>query len=190
MRIPGSLEASVKMLSRGAAAIGNFDGVHLGHQALFEAARRGAASLGGPVCALTFEPHPARVLAPAYAPPLICELSRKRELIAACGVTDLVEQPFTPQFAATQPARFGQMLIATGVGEVVVGHDFTYGNGRAATTDSLRVGLEERGVRLHVVPPVSATGVVCSSTKVREFVLEGREVAANMILGRPFPLAA
>ncbi len=188
MRIHSSLEASVNLLTRGAVAIGNFDGVHLGHQALFEAARRGAASLGGPVCALTFEPHPARVLAPAYAPPLICELSRKRELIAACGVTDLVEQPFTPQFAATEPARFVEMLIATGVGEVVVGHDFTYGKGRAGTVDSLRVGLEERGVRLHVVPPVSVNGVVCSSTKVREFVLEGRVEAANMLLGRPFDL--
>jgi riboflavin kinase/FMN adenylyltransferase len=188
MRIHSSLEASVKMLSRGAAAIGNFDGVHLGHQALFEAARRAAASLGGPVCALTFEPHPARVLAPAYAPPLICEVSRKRELIAACGVTDLVEQPFTPQFAATEPARFVEMLIATGVGEVVVGHDFTYGKGRAGTVDSLRVALEKRGVRLHLVPPVSVNGVVCSSTKVREFVLEGRVEAANMLLGRPFDL--
>ncbi len=188
MRIHSSLEASVNLLTRGAVAIGNFDGVHLGHQALFEAARHGAASLGGPVCALTFEPHPARVLAPAYAPPLICELSRKRELIAACGVTDLVEQPFTPQFAATEPARFVEMLIATGVGEVVVGHDFTYGKGRAGTVDSLRVGLEERGVRLHVVPPVSVNGVVCSSTKVREFVLEGRVEAANMLLGRPFDL--
>src|SRR5260370_19237319 len=188
MRIPGSLEASVKMLSRGAAAIGNFDGVHLGHQALFEAAGRAGASLGGPVCAVTVEPHPARVLAPAYAPPLICELSRKRDLIAACGVTDLVEQPFTPQFAATEPARFVEMLNATGVGEVVVGHDFTYGKGRAGTVDSLRVGLEERGVRLHVVPPVSVNGVVCSSTKVREFVLEGRVEAANMLLGRPFDL--
>lgn len=188
MRIHSSLEASVNRLARGAVAIGNFDGVHLGHQALFEAARRAAAALGGPVCALTFEPHPAKLLAPDYAPPLICELPRKRELIAGCGVTDLVEQPFTLQFAATESARFVEMLLATGVGEVVVGHDFTYGKGRAGTVDSLRVALEERGVRLRIVPPVSAKGLLCSSTKVREFVLEGRVEAANMLLGRPFDL--
>ena len=187
MRIHSGLETSVNRLTGGAVAIGNFDGVHLGHQALFAAARRDAGK--GPVAALTFEPHPARLLAPQYAPPLICELPRKRELIAACGVTDLIEQPFTPAFAATEPARFVEMLLATGVAEVVVGHDFTYGKGRAGTVESLRLATEERGVRLHVVAPVTVGGLVCSSTKVREFVLEGRVEAANMLLGRPFDLS-
>ena len=185
MRIHNGLAASVHSFTSGAVAIGNFDGVHLGHQALFAAAAEDAA---GPVCALTFEPHPARLLAPEYAPPLICELPRKRELIAACGVTDLVEQPFDAQFAATSPARFVEMLLATGAGEVVVGHDFTYGKGRSGTASSLRAVLEERGVKLRLVDPVTVNGLVCSSTKVREFVLEGRVEAANMLLGRPFDL--
>ena len=185
MRIHQSLTGSVDRLTRGALAIGNFDGVHLGHQALFATARRDAR---GPVCALTFEPHPARLLAPQYAPPLICALPRKRELLASCGVSDLVEQPFDPEFMATAPARFVEQIIATGVGEVVVGHDFTYGKARAGTVHSLRFLLEERGVRLQVVPPVAVNGLVCSSTKVREFVLEGRVEAANMLLGRPFDL--
>ena len=188
MRIHTSLRGSVNRLTHGAVAIGNFDGVHLGHQALFEEARRAARGLGGPVCALTFEPHPARVLAPDYAPPLICEPPRKRELLAGCGVEELVEQPFDKEFMSTAPTQFVEDLIATRVGEVVVGHDFTYGKARAGKVDSLRVGLEERGVRLHVVPPVSVNGLVCSSTKVREFVLEGRVEAANMLLGRPFDL--
>lgn len=188
MRIHSSLQGSVNRLTRGAIAIGNFDGVHLGHQALFEAARRDAKLLGGSVCALTFEPHPARLLAPQYAPPLICELPRKRELLAGCGVEELIEQPFDAAFMATPPGRFVEDLIATGAGEIVVGHDFTYGKGRAGTVESLRVALEERGVRLHVVAPVAVNGLVCSSTKVREFVLEGRVEAANMLLGRPFDL--
>ncbi len=185
MRIHQSLSGSVDRLTRGAVAIGNFDGVHLGHQALFAVARRNAF---GPVCALTFEPHPARLLAPQYAPPLICALPRKRELLAACGVAELVEQPFDAAFMARAPSEFVEQLIASGVGEVVVGHDFTYGKARAGTVESLRFMLEERGVRLHVVPPVAVNGLVCSSTKVREFVLEGRVEAANMLLGRPFDL--
>jgi riboflavin kinase/FMN adenylyltransferase len=185
MRIHNGLAASVQSLTSGAVAIGNFDGVHLGHQALFAAAAEDAA---GPVCALTFEPHPARLLAPEYAPPLICELPRKRELIASCGVTDLVEQPFDAQFAATSPARFVEMLLATGLAEVVVGHDFTYGKGRTGTAASLAAALNERGVKLRLVSPVTVNGLVCSSTKVREFVLEGRVEAANMLLGRPFDL--
>ncbi|MCA1829407.1 MAG: riboflavin biosynthesis protein RibF [Myxococcales bacterium] len=185
MRIHQSLGESVNRLTRGAMAIGNFDGVHLGHQALFHAARRDAE---GPVCALTFEPHPARLLAPQYAPPLICELPRKRELLAEQGVKELIEQPFDAAFMATEAPAFVEMLIATGATEVVVGHDFTYGKARAGTVDSMRLALEERGVKLHVVPPVAVNGLVCSSTKVREFVLEGRVEAANMLLGRPFDL--
>jgi len=185
MRIHPGLAAATGALKGSAVAIGNFDGVHLGHQALFAVARRDAR---GPACALTFEPHPARLLAPAYAPPLICERPRKRELIAACGITDLVEQPFDADFAATPPLRFVEMVVATGVAEVVVGHDFTYGKARAGTADTLRDSLAGRGVRLHVVPPVAVNGLVCSSTKVREFVLEGRVEAANMLLGRPFDL--
>lgn len=185
MRIHNGLAAAVRALTGGAVAIGNFDGVHLGHQALFGAARRDAA---GPASALTFEPHPARLLAPEYAPPLICEKHRKRELIAACGISDLVEQPFDRAFAGTDPMDFVEMVVATGVAEVVIGHDFTYGKGRAGTVETLREALGARGVRLHVVQPVTVNGLVCSSTKVREFVLEGRVEAANMLLGRPFDL--
>src|ERR1700694_3761554 len=190
MRIHDGLSASVGKLTGGAVAIGNFDGVHLGHQALFAAARRDAR---GPTSALTFEPHPARLLPPAslprpYAPPLICEKPRKRELIAAAGVTDLIEQPFDAAFAATGPEQFVDMVAATGVAEVVVGHDFTYGKARAGTVETLRGSLGARGVQLRVVSPVAVNGLVCSSTKVREFVLEGRVEAANMLLGRPFDL--
>jgi riboflavin kinase / FMN adenylyltransferase len=185
MRIHPGLAAAAGALQGGAMAIGNFDGVHLGHQALFAAVGRDAR---GPAAALTFEPHPARLLAPRYAPPLICERPRKQELIAGCGISDLVEQPFDAAFAATPPSSFVEMIVATGIAEVVVGHDFTYGKARAGTVETLRVSLAERAVRLHVVSPVAVDGLVCSSTKVREFVLEGRVEAAAMLLGRPFDL--
>ena len=184
MRIYQGLSDAVRKLKGSAIAIGNFDGVHLGHQALFGEARKSGRS----AAALTFEPHPARLLAPEYAPPLICERPRKLELLEAQGVTDLVEQRFDQAFMATEPAAFVEMLIQTGVAEVVVGQDFTYGKARRGTASSLRLTLEERGVKLHVVPPVAVNGLVCSSTKIREFVLEGRVEAANMLLGRPFDL--
>jgi riboflavin kinase/FMN adenylyltransferase len=188
MRIHPGIALADTRLTHGALAIGNFDGVHVGHRALFEAARKLAQASAGPSCALTFEPHPARVLAPEYAPKLICSPERKRELLAQAGVEDLIEQPFDRAFMSLSPDAFVELLIATGVSAVVVGHDFTYGRARSGTVESLRRALEERGVRLHVVPPVTVNGLVVSSTKIREFILAGRVEAANMLLGRPFDL--
>ena len=188
MRIHPGIAAARSRLTRGAVAIGNFDGVHLGHRALFEAARNLSQVSGGPCCALTFEPHPARLLAPEYAPKLICSRPRKHELLAHAGVDDLVEQPFDRGFMALSPDDFVDLVIGTGVAAVVVGHDFTYGRARSGSVESLRRALEERGVRLHVVAPVAVNGLVVSSTKIREFILAGRVEAANMLLGRPFDL--
>src|SRR5205823_1026738 len=188
MRIHSGIAASARRLTRGAIAIGNFDGVHLGHRGLFDAARASARALGGPASALTFEPHPARLLAPDYAPPLISSPSRKRELLAEAGVEELVVQPFDRSFAGTEPERFVELLAATGVGEVIVGHDFTYGRERGGTVDTLRQGLAPLGVRLHLVAPITVHGLVVSSTKIREFTLEGRVEAAAQLLGRPFDL--
>jgi len=188
MRIHSGIAASARRLTRGALAIGNFDGVHLGHRGLFAAATGAAQRQGGPSCALTFEPHPARLLAPQYAPPLICTRARKRELLAFAGVDELVEQPFDRAFAQTAPDAFVDLLLATGVATIVVGHDFTYGRERRGTVETLRTALEQCAVRLHVVPAVTVHGLVVSSTKIREFTLEGRVEAAAQLLGRPFDL--
>ena len=188
MRIHSGIAGSAGRLTRGALAIGNFDGVHLGHRGLFDAAKASARKLGGPSSVLTFEPHPARLLAPEYAPPLISSPARKRELLAEAGVEELVVQPFDRAFAGTEPERFVDLLAATGACEVVVGHDFTYGRERAGTVDTLRASLAGRGLRLHVVAPIRVHGLVVSSTKIREFTLEGRVEAAAQLLGRPFDL--
>jgi riboflavin kinase / FMN adenylyltransferase len=188
MRIQGGLASCVGRLTSGAIAVGNFDGVHLGHRGLFDAALAAARELSGPAAALTFEPHPARVLAPDYAPPRIATLSRKRELCAALGLQVLVEEPFDRRFAAVEPGAFVDLIAKTGVVRVIVGPDFTYGRDRKGTVDSLRAELAERRIKLHVVPPITVHGLVVSSTKVREFALEGRVEAAAALLGRPFDL--
>src|SRR5262249_25833893 len=148
---------------RGAIAIGNFDGVHVGHRALFLTARGAAAQHGGPACALTFEPHPAQVLAPQYAPPLISSPLRQRELMAEAGVEDAVVQRFDREFARTEAGDFVERLLATGVSEVVVGQDFTYGRDRKGDVHTLEAALAARGVRLHLVPPITVGGMVASS---------------------------
>ena len=188
MRIHPGLFSAVGHLPRGAVAIGNFDGVHVGHRALFAAARVSADRAGGRLCALTFDPHPAVVLAPQYAPPAIGQLSRKLELFAEAGVEEAVVQRFDHDFSRTSAADFVSQLAATGVSTVVVGQDFTYGKDRGGDASMLRASLGDVGVELNLVRPVTVEGLVASSTKVREFILEGRLDAAKALLGRPLDL--
>lgn len=168
-----------------ALALGNFDGVHLGHQALFAEARRQAPL----AAALTFHPHPGKVLQPALAPRLITLLPRKLELMEACGLGAVVVQPFTLEYARSSPAQFeASLLDELGARHLVVGSDFTYGAARGGDVETLRQAAAARGAQVHVVPPVTVDGLVASSSKVREYVLEGRVAAAAMLLGRPFDL--
>src|SRR5579871_2034267 len=161
-------------LTRHALALGNFDGVHVGHQALFREARD-----HGPAAVFTFQPHPGKVLQPELAPKLITPLARKLELIESLGVAAVVVQPFSQEYARTPASVFeGALLDTLGVRALVAGADFTYGAGRAGTCESLRAAAAKRGGALHTVPPVTVDGVVASSSKIREYILEGRVSAA------------
>jgi riboflavin kinase/FMN adenylyltransferase len=176
-------------LRRSAVAIGNFDGVHLGHRRLAEIAREDAAARGARAAVLTFDPHPVRVLRPALAPPLLTPLARKLELLEEIGLDAAVVQPFDLGYAGTPAEEFVGRDLAGRLGceVVVVGHDFTAGRERARV-DALRPLLAARGVRLHVVSPVEEGGLVVSSTKIREFLLEGNVEAAALLLTRPYDL--
>ena len=169
-----------------AVAIGNFDGVHLGHQRLFAEAVTHARALGGESIVLTFDPHPARLLSPRYAPPLIATRERKLELIAEAGIDLCVVEPFDRALASLSPREFIERIVvgALGAGHVCVGYDFTFGKDRGGSGALLRELGAALGFGVSVIEPVSEGGMVCSSTKVREFVLEGRVEGAALLLGR------
>ena len=179
-------EAGASGSLRGCAVvIGNLDGVHLGHQRLLALARERARARGSRPAVLTFDPHPVRVLRPQLAPPLVTPLSRKLELLAEHGMEAVVVQPFDLAYAATPAAEFVARDLAgrLGCAEVVVGYDFTAGHERARV-DALRPLLAARGIALNVVEPVTSDGLTVSSTKVREFLLEGKVEAAALLLTR------
>jgi riboflavin kinase/FMN adenylyltransferase len=185
MKLFSSLEDASDGSLRGCAiCLGNFDGVHLGHQALFaEAATHGA------VVALTFQPHPGKVLQPQLAPRLIVSQARKLELLEAHGVSSVIVQPFSTDYARTTPEAFeGALFDGVRARTVVVGYDFTYGVKRAGTVQTLERAAQTSGAQLKTVEAVSLEGVVVSSSKIREYVLEGRVEAAATLLGRPFDL--
>jgi len=183
MKVYHSIDQA-KDLAGCAVALGNFDGVHVGHQALFAEAKR-----CGPAVALTFWPHPGKILQPDLAPKLIAGLPRKLELFEAYGLEAAIVQPFSLDYARTPPAVFeAAVLDGLKARDLVVGTDFTYGARRAGTDETLRAAAAARGASVHVVAPVTVDGVVVSSSKVREYILEGRVSATHRLLGRYFDL--
>jgi len=188
MEIVRGYSALPRRLRSPVVAIGNFDGVHRGHAHIFRHAEELARELATDAesVVLTFEPHPAKVLAPSFAPPLITSLDRKLELIAGEGIDVTVVQPFDRAFAALSPEQFIDDVLVNGLGArcVCVGYDFTFGQKRSGTIALLEALGRARGFAVNVASAFTVDDMVCSSTKVREFVLEGRVDGAAILLGR------
>jgi riboflavin kinase/FMN adenylyltransferase len=172
---------------RGAAvAIGNFDGVHLGHRALIARARELAAPRDALTVVLTFDPHPAALLAPARAPRMLTSIARRIELLAEAGVDAVVVEPFTRELAGIAPSAFVGDIVVSGLRAraVVVGYNFSYGQGRAGTVDTLRAHGAGAGLEVAIVPAVTVDGEVAASTKIRGHLHAGELARAERMLGR------
>jgi riboflavin kinase/FMN adenylyltransferase len=171
-----------------AVAVGNFDGVHRGHQALVALAVRDARAAGGTSVVLTFEPHPARVLSPDRAPVSLTTLDQKAEILAALGVDRLAVLPFTVELSRREPEDFARDVLhqALGARVVVVGSSFRFGRGRSGDLATLRRFGETLGFQVHGLRPVIARGGPISSTRIREALSRGAVDAAKDFLGRRF----
>ena len=186
MKIYSSLDEIERPFNNPALTIGNFDGVHLGHQALFKKVVEIANKRGGDKVALTFHPHPMKVLRPDNPPKLICTLEQKVELIMASGIEHLICLPFTRQFAKTSAREFVEEILynTIGVQDLVVGYDYACGRGREGDINFLKKMGERLGFNVHVIPPVKIDGIVVSSTVIREFVKAGNMKMVRKMLGR------
>lgn len=167
-------------------ALGNFDGVHLGHQAIFHQVRSRAQAIQGTAMVFTFEPHPLRVVRPEQAPPLLTTFEQKMQLIAAEGIEVGLRVPFTDVFAQQQPGEFIQDILCRqiGVRELVVGYDFRFGHKRAGTVDLLQEAAATHGYQVTVVPAISVAGLTVSSSNIRQLVQQGAVADASRLLGR------
>ena len=174
-----------------AVAIGNFDGVHLGHQALVRTARERAAASGARLTVLTFEPHPREYLDPAAAPPRLMRLAEKCAALADLGVERLVVLRFDARLQHLTPGHFIEEVLCRGLGarHVVVGEGFRFGCRRAGTIETLTAAGAVAGFEVAVVPSVTAEGVRVSSTRVREALAAGDLAGAARLLGRPYTLS-
>ena len=171
--------------------IGNYDGIHRGHQAIFERVRERAAAGGGAATVMTFEPKPAEFFAGAQAPVRLSSLRESIEDIAACGIQRLLALRFDRAFAALTPAQFVQQLLVAhlNVREVFVGEDFRYGHQREGDFDSLSAAGRQHGFAVSRVPTVTIDGERVSSTRVRAALADGRVDDANALLGRAYRIS-
>jgi riboflavin kinase / FMN adenylyltransferase len=169
-------------------AIGNFDGVHLGHCALLTRARQRAEALGGPVLAVTFDPHPSTVLAPHLAPPLLTTVQRRLELLAGNGVDIAVVLQFSAALAAMPAERFVEDVLRRelAAAHVVVGHDFSYGQGRGGSTSTLLAHGARGGFGVDVLAAVQVDGEIASSTRIRGHLRSGNLARARALLGHGY----
>ena len=169
------------------AAIGIFDGVHRGHQAILRRAVRRAKAIRGTPMAITFEPHPLAVLAPQYVPTMLLSLNQRLNGFAASGIRLALVVPFTQSFSRWSPEAFVRRVLVERlrVREVVVGHDFGFGVGRSGSIDTLKAFGREFGFRVHVAPPFRLSGKRISSHQIRSIIQKGRVEQAARLLGRP-----
>jgi len=171
-----------------ALAIGNFDGVHLGHVALLRRLGEAAQRLGVAPTVLTFEPHPREFFAPASAPARLSTFREKIELLAEQGVTQLMVCPFNAAFAALSADAFIEQVLvgALKVRHVIVGDDFRFGRGRAGDFTMLQAAGERFGFTVDSMGSVVAEGERVSSSGVRKALAEGDMEHAARLLGRPY----
>jgi riboflavin kinase/FMN adenylyltransferase len=170
--------------------IGNFDGVHLGHQILFSEVVNKAYVAKGTSVAITFAPHPLQVIRPDIGIKLISTSEQKRELIALANIDVLVIIPFTKEFAHMPAGAFVDDVLRSTIGleELVVGYDYAFGKGRQGDIPFLRAQGEMKGFAVSVVEPFYVDDMLASSTMIRQFISAGRMDDVKKLLGRPYQI--
>jgi riboflavin kinase/FMN adenylyltransferase len=193
MELIEHIENIKKPYDNAVITIGNFDGVHIGHQALFHGVIEKAGELGGTSIVMTFEPHPIRVLKQNGLPPLITLYEQKVELISTTGLDVLICVPFTREFAAISASEFVEDILVRRIGmkAIVVGNDYTFGRNREGNLDFLKNCSKSLGFEVILFDWIkmskNGTGRI-SSTAIRELVNTGKVADAQKMLGRHYQI--
>jgi len=172
----------------GAVAIGNFDGVHRGHQRIIERLIARAEAAGGPSLVFTFDPHPVRLLRPEQCPPPLTWTERKAELLEDLGVEWVVAYPTDLALLGLSARAFYDRIVcgALRARALVEGPNFSFGRDREGDVAQLARWAADTGIALEVVPPVAESGAIVSSSRIRELLAAGAAAEAARLLGRPY----
>ena len=171
--------------------IGNFDGIHLGHQKIFKEVKQRSSELKGDSIVYTFEPHPLNILSPHKKVPLITSFSEKIKLIEKSGIDIVICEDFTPEYANLSPRRFVKDILLDKIGckAVFVGHDYAFGKGRKGNIDALKQLGKELVFEVHVVDAVKVDTILVSSTKIRDTIQKGDVKKVASLLGRNYSIS-
>jgi len=169
-------------------ALGNFDGLHRGHLKIIERVRRGAAEHGGTAMAMTFDPHPPRVVRPDKAPPLLMTKAQRLDALHAAGIRCVAVVRFTHDLSMWDPETFVRTVLVEWlrVSEVWVGANFLFGHGRSGNFSVMRTLGQRFGFRADKIDPVRYKDFVVSSTRIRRLIAEARVDEAGALLGHPY----
>lgn len=192
MKLIEDIEKITRPYKNAVITIGNFDGVHIGHQALFNEVIKRAKALDGTSIAITFEPHPIRVLKQNNHPPLITLYEQKVELIASSGIDVLVCIHFTREFASISAKEFVEDILVRRIGmkAIVIGEDYAFGKNREGNLEFLKTYGKRIGFEVIVAKEtqLSNRSERISSTKIRELVMAGKVAESQKQLGRYYQI--
>jgi riboflavin kinase/FMN adenylyltransferase len=193
MKVFDHLDKITEPFKKAVITIGNFDGVHIGHQALFHEVIEKAVAIGGTSVAMTFEPHPMRVLKQNNHQPLITLYEQKAELVERTGIDVLICVPFTLEFAALSAEQFIRDLLVQkiGVKTIVVGEDYRFGKNREGNIELLKSYAPHYNFEVVVAGPIKMATALAdriSSTKIRELIADGQMERAEKMLGRNYQI--
>ena len=188
MRVVQGSAALRAPLRRGVLTVGNFDGLHLGHQAIVRTVTTRARALDGEAAVYTFEPHPRRVLHPERALRLLTTLEQKLALLEAAGVDVVIVEPFDANFARKPAANFVTEVLHARIApvELYVGYDFHYGRDREGSMRTLTERGPHLGFSVTIIPEVKLGERDVNSTRIRELLQAGRVGEARVLLSRPY----
>jgi riboflavin kinase/FMN adenylyltransferase len=172
------------------AALGNFDGMHLGHQMLCERVRQRAEQRAGTAVAMIFDPHPAQILRPHKAPPLLMTLDQKLAAFERVGLGGVAIVRFSREMSRWEPEAFVETVLLgwLGIAEAWVGENFLFGRDRTGTFTLLRALGEDKGFHTEKIDPVFYKDFVISSSRVRRLIAEGRVDEASSLLGHHYAI--
>ena len=191
MKVYDGIESLAEPFARSTVAIGVFDGVHRGHQAILRAAVEDAKQNNRPALVFTFDRHPAELLAPQRAPAYLTKPEQRNKYIAETGADALIVARFNRELSELGPDAFLRDILKARLGAeaIVEGEDFGFGKARAGNVDWLRGVQTQYDFTLHAIPPVSWNGIPVRSTQIRELIRNGETQQAEELLGHPFLLS-